>query len=84
MAELTTLRGIGKELEQKLKSVDISTVEELKKIGSKKTFVRLKLQNPSVCATYLYALEGAIAGIDFKHLPDATKQELKDFSKSFK
>ena len=43
MAELTSLRNIGKRMEQRLKAVDISTAEELKEIGSKKAFLKRSL-----------------------------------------
>ncbi len=42
MAELTSMRNIGKELERKLKIIGIKSAEELKQLGSKKTFFRLK------------------------------------------
>ena len=84
MTELTSLRNIGKELEKKLKAVDISTAEELKSIGSKEAFVRLKLRDPYICLVHLYALEGAISDIDFNQLPEETKQDLKKHSDSFK
>jgi len=84
MTELTSLRNIGKELEKKLKAVDISTAEELKSIGSKEAFVRLKLRDPYICLVHLYALEGAISDIDFNQLAEDTKKDLKKYSDSFK
>ncbi|MCL2426789.1 MAG: TfoX/Sxy family protein [Oscillospiraceae bacterium] len=84
MTELTSLRNIGKELEKKLKAVDISTAEELKSIGSKEAFVRLKLRDQYICLVHLYALEGAISDIDFNQLAEETKQDLKKHSDSFK
>ena len=84
MTELTSLRNIGKEMEKKLKSVDISTAEELKKVGSKEAFVRLKLRYPSVCAVYIYTLEGAISDIEYNQLPEDVKQNLKNFSDGMK
>ena len=83
MAELTSLMNIGKELDRKLKSVGISTAEELKEIGSKEAFVKLKLLYPSVCAVFLYTLEGAITDTDYNRLPEDVKEDLKAFSKSF-
>jgi len=80
MAELTSLRNIGKGIEKRLKSVDIHTAEELVKVGSKEAFVRLKLHDPAVCAVYLYTLEGAISDIEYNQLPEAVRQDLKDFS----
>ena len=83
MADLTAMRNIGKEMEKKLKSVDISTADELKKVGSKEAFVRLKLRYPKACAVYLYTLEGAISDIAYDQLPEDVKQDLKAFSNGF-
>lgn len=84
MAELTTLRNIGTEIEKKLKSIDISTAEELKNVGSKEAFFRLKLHYPNICLVHLYTLEGAIADIEYNQLPEDVKQRLKDYSDSLK
>jgi len=84
LAELTSLKNIGKEIDKKLKSVDISTAEELKKVGSKEAFYRLKLHYPNVCLVYLYTLEGAISDIEYNKLPEDVKQSLKNYSDSLK
>ena len=84
MAQLTSLRNIGKEIEKKLKSVDITTAEELKKVGSKEAFIKLKLRYSNLCLVHLYTLEGAISDIEYSQLPEDVKQDLKDFSDSFK
>ena len=84
MSELTSLRNIGKEMEAKLKSVDIMTAEELKKIGSEEAFVRLKFCYPEVCLVHLYALEGAISDTEYNQLPEDLKQRLKVFSDNLK
>ena len=84
MAELTSLRNIGKEMERKLKSVDITTAEELKMVGSKEAFMRLKFDYPKVCLVHLYTLEGAISDAPYNQLSAEVKQKLKDYSDSFK
>ena len=80
MSELTSLRNIGKNIEQRLKTVGISTAEELKKVGSKEAFVKLKSHDPGVCIVYLYTLEGAVSDIDYNHLPENIKKDLKEFN----
>ena len=84
MAELSSLRNIGKEIESKLIAVGISTADELKSTGSKDAFIRLKTRYPNVCLVHLYTLEGAISGIDYNQLPESVKSDLKAFSDSFK
>ena len=84
MAELTSLNNIGKEMERKLRSVDISTAEELQSVGSMEAFVKLRLRYPNVCLVHLYCLEGAVTGLDCNRLPEDTKQRLKAFSDGLK
>jgi len=80
MAGLTTLVNIGKELDRKLKSVGITTAEELIEVGAEGAFVRLKMYYPNISLVHLYAIEGAITGTDFDKLPEVTKRKLKDIS----
>jgi len=84
LAELTSLRNIGKEIERKLKSVDITTAEELKKIGSKEAFIKLKLRYSNLCLVHLYVLEGAISDIEYNQLPEDVKKDLKSFNNDLK
>ena len=84
MAELTSLNNIGKEMERKLKSVDISTAEDLQKVGSREAFIKLRLRYSNVCLVHLYCLEGALTGLEYNHLPEDVKQRLKAFSDGLK
>ena len=56
MTELSALRNIGKEIESKLKTIGITSVEELKKLGSKETYYRLRLHYPSICLVFFMLL----------------------------
>lgn len=84
MAELSSMRNIGNEIEKKLKSVGICSAEELLQTGSKEAFVRLKMQYSNVCLVHLYTLQGAIDDVEYNQLPDAIKQDLKKFSDALK
>lgn len=84
MTELTQMINIGKEMESKLKSVDIFSAEKLVEIGAKEAFFRLKIKYPQVCLVHLYTLEGAIQNIEFNCLSEETKKDLKVFSDSLK
>ncbi|MDE5563841.1 MAG: TfoX/Sxy family protein [Oscillospiraceae bacterium] len=84
MTELTTLRYIGKEMERKLKSIGIESAEDLKQIGSKEAFFRMKIHYPQICLVHLYTLQGAIDNIDYNCLSAETKKELKAFSDKLK
>lgn len=84
MKDLTTMPNIGKEMASKLKSVEISTAEDLVEIGAKEAFFRLKTKYPQVCLVHLYALDGAIQNIEFNCLSEKTKANLKEFGDSLK
>ena len=84
MAELSSLKNIGKEIERKLKTIGINTAEELKEIGSKDTQFRLKLKYPEICLVHLYTLEGAISDMEYNQLSEETKRDLKAFTDQWK
>lgn len=80
MAELTAMMNIGREMAKKLRSVGISSAEELIAVGPEQAFARLKAQYPGVCLVHLYALEGAVTQTEFSGLSREKKDELKRFS----
>lgn len=78
--KLTSLKNIGEEMERKLNTVGINSVEELIEAGSKEAFFRLKAAYPQVCLVHLYTLQAAIENIDMNMLSKETKADLKLFS----
>ena len=84
MAELRSLMNIGSEMEKKLTTVGITTAEELKAVGSKEAFMKLRALHPRVCLVHLYTLEGAVSDLPYNQLPEDVKQILKDYVDSFK
>jgi len=79
MGELTQLPNIAGKLENQLIDVGISTVEELKKVGSREAWLRILERDPSACLMRLSALEGAIQGVRWHYLDEDTKRSLKEF-----
>ena len=77
MGELITLPNIGKELERQLRDVGITTIEELKAVGSKEAWRQILTNDPSACIMRLSALEGAIQGVRWHNLDADTKSDLK-------
>ena len=75
MPDLTTMKNIGGEMARKLASVGITSPEELIREGAKQTFFRLKT---------LYALEGAVRGVNFDSLSRDVKTDLKEFNDALK
>lgn len=79
MKTLSDLPNIGTILEQQLQEVGIHTEEDLKSVGSKQAWLKIKAIDSSACYNRLCALEGAIQGIRWHNLSPKDKQELKDF-----
>lgn len=84
MEDLTKLPNIGDNLAHQLAEVGISTSEELKQLGSKEAWLRIKNIDSSACINRLYALEGAIENIPKKLLNDDIKTDLKEFYNCYK
>ena len=79
MDELSKLPNISKVIEGKLMEAGISTAQELCALGSREAFICLRMKDPAVCLSMLCALEGAVQGIRWHHLPDEMKAELRAF-----
>jgi len=84
MGNLSELPNIGAGLEKQLFDVGITTVEELRSIGSREAWLRILQRDPSACIMRLSALEGAIQGIRWHNLDKETKESLKEFYHRYK
>ena len=84
MGELAKLPNIGKVVEEQLNQVGITTYEELKELGSRQAWLRIKASGDSACILRLYSLEGGILVIKKTELVAETKADLKDFYNSFR
>ena len=84
MEELSEMPNIGLILEKKLTDIGIETPKELIDLGSKEAFIRIKVVDDTACYNMLCALEGAIQGIRWHNLCDATKDDLKYFIQSLR
>ncbi|MCI9256507.1 MAG: TfoX/Sxy family protein [Acutalibacter sp.] len=78
------MKNIGKELARKLASVGAGTPQALREMGAKEAFARMRAAYPKVCLVHLYALEGAVEGVEYNALPQEVKADLKAFNDSFK
>ena len=84
MGELTTLPNIAAKLEGQLADVGITTIEQLKEIGSREAWLRILAVDPSACIMRLSSLEGAIQGVRWHYLDEDTKTSLRSFYKKYK
>ncbi|MDL2257666.1 TfoX/Sxy family protein [Eubacteriales bacterium OttesenSCG-928-K08] len=82
MSELSSLPNVGKVLEKNLIAAGITTVSELREIGTKEAFIRIRAIDSGACVQMLYGLHGAVIGVNDKELPKQMKEELKQFFKS--
>lgn len=82
MGELSKLPNVGKILEKKLNEIGIYTEMQLKEIGSKEAFIRIRFFDPGACLHMLYGLQGAVEGIKDTFLTESTKQDLRTFYKN--
>lgn len=84
MDDLTKLPNIGKEIARQLYEVGIETYDDLKSLGSKKTWLKIQEIDSSACYNRLCGLEGAVQNIRWHYLSDETKQDLKAFYEAHK
>lgn len=84
MGELTKLPNIAAKLESQLNDIGITTIKQLKEVGSRKAWLRILDRDPSACIMRLSALEGAIQGVRWHYLDEETKKSLKEFYKQHK
>ena len=84
MGELAKLPNIGSVVEEQLHQVGITTAQELREVGSKAAWLRIKAIDDSACIHRLYGMEGAILGMKKSQLPAEVKAELKEFYQAHK
>lgn len=84
MGTLTSLPNIGQTLARQLEEVEISTEEELRRVGSREAWMRIMARDPSACLSRLSALEGALQGVRWHNLMPEVKSELKAFYRKAK
>ncbi len=77
--ELHDLPNIGAVLESQLKAVGINTPNELREVGTKEAFIKLKAYDSGSCMHKLLAIEGAVQGIPKKTLSAECREDLKAF-----
>lgn len=80
--ELADMPNLGAVTVQSLKRAGITSPEQLRRIGAKAAWLRIREQvDPGACFSLLQGLEGAVRGVRWHDLPVETKQELKAFLK---
>ena len=79
MGELLSLPNVGRVLERNLIAVGICCPGELRRIGAKEAFTRIRAIDNGACLHMLYGLQGAVEGIRDTDLSESTKEDLRLF-----
>nr|WP_314089210.1 TfoX/Sxy family DNA transformation protein [uncultured Shinella sp.] len=78
MNRLEELPNIGPYLAARLVEIDITTPAALRELGAVEAYARLKFRfSKAITLHALWAMDAALSGIDWRHLPDTRKQALK-------
>lgn len=79
MTRIRDLLNLGPVMENRLAEVDITTAEQLARVGVVEAYARLKFAfGAAITLNALYAMEAAIEGLDWRELPDERKRELRE------
>lgn len=85
--KISEMRNLGPATQKDLNAAGMYTAEDLKQHGPEGAFVKMlvgrkQLGRSGRCcnAAYLYAIYGAIHGIDWRQLPEKKKAEFRAFS----
>lgn len=77
---LETIVNIGPKLAAGLRAVGIADIDQLRAIGAKSAWERLRWADEFDCVNSLLALEGAIQDIRWHHLPAEVRAELTAYA----
>lgn len=73
------MKNIGGTIARKLDTVGVKTLEDIEKVGPVNIYKKLVRKYPDQTLPkcyYLYSLQAAIMGIDWRELPKEIKREL--------
>ena len=82
--ELTELPNIAEKLKGQLNEIGVQNSTQLRELGSRAAWLKIKENDPSACMHRLLALEGAVRGVKKTELEQSVKDELKEFYKANK
>lgn len=72
------LHNLGPYITKRLAEIDVRDVEDLRALGAVEAYALLKFQfGREITLNALWGMEAALSGIDWRHLSDDRKSELK-------
>lgn len=79
MYRLREMANIGEVVEKRLVEAGIHDPDQLRNIGSRQAFARIRRIDKGACYSMLCALEGAIQGVRWHSLSEEVKRDLKEY-----
>lgn len=76
-SEIASLRNLGGKSEKWLNEIGIFTRDDLERIGSVEAYRLLKQIGLPVSLNLVWGIEGALAGTDWREIPEAVKAGLR-------
>jgi len=78
MTKIRDLMNMGPKTEQWLAAIGIHTEDDLRNVGVIKAYCQLKAHDPmKINLIMLWAMQGALMGINLNNLPKEIKEDLK-------
>ena len=75
---IESLRNLGGYMARCLADIGVLTTQDLRSMGAVEAYARLKFQfGRGISLNALWAMDAALADIDWRHLADDRKRELK-------
>jgi DNA transformation protein len=80
-ADLDDLPNLGRTLAAELRAAGIASVDELRAVGARPAWARLRDVNPERdCASSLLALEGAVRGVRWMAMEQAERDRIRAYA----
>jgi DNA transformation protein len=76
-APIESLRNLGPKSSRWLREAGISTIAELRRLGSVAAFPLVKQRQPKAGLNLLWALAAGLKGIDWRKLTEETRTQLR-------
>lgn len=75
---IESLPNLGPYMARRLAEIDVHSAEELRALGAVEAFARLRFRfGREISLNALWAMDAALAGTDWRHIPEDRKARLK-------
>lgn len=78
VSKISLLRNLGGKTEQWLNEIGVFDREDLERLGSVEIYRLLRKRGHPASLNLVYAIEGALADLDWRYLPAELKADLKN------